>query len=435
MLRIQQLSKDVINKISAGEVVQRPANAIKELLENSIDAGAKNIVISIQDGGLEEIKIVDDGSGIHPDDMKILAKRHTTSKIKTAEDLQEVETFGFRGEAIASLSYVSKLSVLSKMEKAPGFLCHYAKEEIQSVKMQAAKIGTTVTARNLFYNLGTRRKSMKPLEELKISVEYTKAYALQYASERVSISLHKTSSSSLQPSLVFRNVVNSTQNDLVEKSVANLYSKQIAKELIKMPVEKYSQELAKLGCKVKHFYGTRASYILTLSKFQILIFVNNRFVESKTLHKSLQLEYQKHLPKNVAGFVYLSIFIEPKNLDVNFHPTKKQVQFLNEDEIAEELVKILSNGLASSSESRSMSTSLVNTHNGKAITPPRKRQRVDDSFVAPKGSKEVYQHEKIRTDPNQRKMTEFLKVGDWLFVTASFFKLNTLNSDVMPDKI
>merc|ERR1712066_357133 len=154
MSRIKQLPLEVINKIAAGEVVHRPANAIKELLENSIDAKSSVINITVADGGLTEIQITDNGTGIDPKSLPILAKRHTTSKITSVEDLTTVDTFGFRGEALASLSYVCKpLTIMSRVQtERVGFLCKYEQEEMKSKKVQTGKVGTSVAAENIFYN-------------------------------------------------------------------------------------------------------------------------------------------------------------------------------------------------------------------------------------------------------------------------------------------
>ena len=271
-VKIKQLPADVINKIAAGEIIHRPANAIKELLENSIDAGAKNIKISITDGGLKEISITDDGCGINFYDLEILAKRHTTSKIACVEDLCGVETFGFRGEALASLSYVCRpLRVITKTKWNPedsgpntsniAFTADYSKEVmLPNTKKpnpshpsfnKPETSGTQILAQNLFYNFSARLNSLKINEELKHTVEVCKSYALHYSLDGVNIGFWQKSSKNSKSNqsgqkLCFKSDLNlseSLESDsenkkhpdelhLIKLATQQLYSTDISKNLI-----------------------------------------------------------------------------------------------------------------------------------------------------------------------------------------------------------
>ena len=165
--RIQALGGDVTNRIAAGEIIVRPAHAIKELLDNAIDAGATSVTVLVHDGGLKLIQVVDNGCGVHSDDLPILCRRHTTSKLAAFEELKSLQTLGFRGEALASLSYVSLLTVTTK-RKADEYAWRatFDSGEIQGEATPCAGVdGTTVTVEDLFYNVPMRKKTLKNAAE------------------------------------------------------------------------------------------------------------------------------------------------------------------------------------------------------------------------------------------------------------------------------
>ena len=400
------------------------------------------------------VQITDNGSGIHAESLPILAKRHTTSKLTKIEDLSSVDTFGFRGEALASLSYVCKpLTIITKTgEDRIAHVCNYEKEKLVGKSMKSGKIGTTVSAENLFYNYSTRKSSMKVTDELKFCVEIGRSYALHYALGGVNIGFWKKSGRNGQPNLIFKTsnvqktdkpveisrveVSNSkcpsTTVEIMKTAVQQIVSSEISKEIIQFKIpEKVFKNLTLFGCDILDFFGTKVNYSGSSNKFKFLLFINNRLVESTILKKVIQFEYAKHLPKGVFPWVYLSIKIKPENLDVNVHPTKKQVNFLYEDEISESIGEVCERALVGSGESRSLyAMNLISEKledekgsfkidgiSGKRIfdfgSGPNKKIRLEmDSFGSSSsrdfgGSKEPQQKEKIRNDPNQRKLTEF----------------------------
>ena len=184
--RIQRLPPETVNRIAAGEILHRPCNALKELLENALDASSDSVQIQAREGGLKTLQITDNGSGIHPDDLELVCERFTTSKLKTFADLSHIQTFGFRGEALASMSHVSRLSIKTKVESRPcAYLAEYADGRLVSPpKPLAGNPGTTITLQDLFYNVPPRLKALRkyPQEEYARILDVAQKYAIQYPS-------------------------------------------------------------------------------------------------------------------------------------------------------------------------------------------------------------------------------------------------------------
>ncbi|TIC61557.1 DNA mismatch repair protein MutL [Wallemia mellicola] len=336
--RIRKLDELVVNRIAAGEIIHRPANAIKEMLENSLDAGATNIKITIKDGGLKLLQIQDNGSGISKEDLPILCERFTTSKIRKFEDLQTVSTFGFRGEALASISHVAHLSILTKkVEDNAGWKANYSDgKQIGEAKPTAGNKGTIISVEDLFFNVPMRRRALKSAnEEYNKIVDVVTKYAVH--NPTVSFVCKKVNANVPEISTLSRSTT--------VMNIKALFGQQVSKELLRFESEDQELDYKCSG------YATSTNY--ASKRTTMLLFINHRLVDCPPLKKSLENAYSALLPKGSHPFVYVDLEIPPQNIDVNVHPTKSQVHFINEDEIIEHLVDALSIKLSSSNTSKS----------------------------------------------------------------------------------
>ncbi|CAG7823197.1 unnamed protein product [Allacma fusca] len=317
--KIRKLDPTVVNRIAAGEVIQRPSNAIKELMENSLDAGAGSIQISVKSGGLKLLQIQDDGCGINKEDLEIVCERFTTSKLSKFEDLEEIGTYGFRGEALASISHVAHLRIITKTADS---VCAYQAEYIDgrlkvipgvtNPKPCAGNKGTIITAEDLFYNMDIRRRALKaPSEEHNRIVDVVTRYAVH--NSKVGFSVKKAGEGNVD----MRTPPKSTAVD----NIRVLYGGQIARELLEV---KHEDEHFKMR-------GHVTNVNFSTKKFTFLLFINHRLVESAAIRKAVDAVYTSYLPKGSHPFLYLSIEMNPRNVDVNVHPTKNEVHFLHED--------------------------------------------------------------------------------------------------------
>lgn len=389
---IKKLTEDVVNRIAAGEVIQRPSNAIKEMLENSLDAGSKSITVSVKAGGLKMLQICDDGHGIRKEDMEIVCERFTTSKLREFSDLRSIATFGFRGEALASISHVSHLTICTRTKDSK---CSYKALYIDgrmkdSPRPTAGSVGTQITVEDLFYNVPTRRKALNNScdEHQRIAAVVSK-YSIHNAG--VSFTLRKAGEGGPSGGISVRTQHGSTILD----NIGVIYGSQVAKDLIHI-----EQDSTSLRYKM-HGYISNANY--SMKKFIFLLFINNRLVDCQSLKRSLSNVYQAYLPKGSHPFVYMSLVISPGNIDVNVHPTKHEVHFLNEEEIIESIQRAVETHLRGCNSSRTFYT--------QALLPD-----VSIEFTKPKSTKptshcdsKVYAHEMVRTDGKLQKLDAFLK--------------------------
>ena len=307
MTRIIQLSEDIINKIAAGEVIERPASVVKELVENALDAGATAIDVEIKKAGKELIRVKDNGCGMPEDDAKLCILRHTTSKIRQADDLHNIRTLGFRGEALSSIAAVSHF-VLTTKEKSTiaGSRITVSGGVLQRVEQAASADGTTIEVHELFLNTPARRKFMKSdaTENAQILDVITR-YALYYNS--VFFRLISDGKSLLQSG-------NSDQR----ATITTIYGASLAKELLN--VEKEDAGIRVSGMISKPTV-TRAN------KDYQTFFVNGRLVKSPMIEHALHEAYHAALFIHRHPFALLKIEIDPALIDVNVHPTKKEVKF------------------------------------------------------------------------------------------------------------
>ncbi|KAG6461067.1 hypothetical protein O3G_MSEX012409 [Manduca sexta] len=337
---IRKLSEDVVNRIAAGEIVQRPANALKELIENSLDAHSTNIIITVKAGGLKYLQIQDNGTGIRNEDLEIVCERFTTSKLRQYDDLKQISTYGFRGEALASISHIAHLTILTKTGIAKcAYKASYKDGKLLGpIKACAGNNGTQITVEDLFYNVIARKKALRsPSEEYSHIMEVVGAYAIHNSS--IAFTLKKFGENT---------DIKTPTNSSVIENVRIIHGNQIARELMEVEIKDSTLKLLVQG----HITNVNYSH----KKGTMLLFINHRLVDSQAIRKAVDSIYSTYLPRNTHAFVYLSIELDPRNVDVNVHPTKHEVQFLYEEQIIEKIKSCIESKLLSCNSTRIMYT-------------------------------------------------------------------------------
>ncbi|HJJ13565.1 MAG TPA: DNA mismatch repair endonuclease MutL [Clostridiaceae bacterium] len=303
-----------INKIAAGEVIERPASVVKELVENSIDAGATNISIETKNGGISYIRITDNGKGFLPDDMEIAFERHATSKIRKAEDLETVKSMGFRGEALASIAAISRVELISKTEEnSVGYKIVVEGGKILSKEEIGCPKGTTITVENLFFNTPVRYKFLKK--------DFTEAGYIEDAVTRIAL---------VNPNIGIRlissgkTIIQTTGNGDSKSVIYNVYGKDIAENILNVD---YTYDDIRIT-------GVVGKPVIARSnRSNQLFFVNKRFIKDKALTSSAEQAFKGMLTIGKYGFLILNIEIDPHKVDVNVHPAKLEVRFEEESKV------------------------------------------------------------------------------------------------------
>lgn len=303
-----------INKIAAGEVIERPASVVKEMVENSIDAGAKNITVEIKNGGISFIKITDNGSGISEDDMEMAFERHATSKIRKAVDLETVTTMGFRGEALASIAAIANVEMVSKKEgEEIGHKIVVEGGKILEKAEIGCPVGTTITVRNLFFNTPVRYKFLKK--------DYTEGGYIEDNVRRIAL-VNKDISIKLISS--GKNILQTNGSGDFKNIIYSIYGKDIANGI--MEVEYVYEDI-----KVSGVVGKPE--IARANRQNQIFFVNGRYVKDKNLTAAVDQAYKGMIPIGKFGFVILNLEMNPQKLDVNVHPAKLEVRFQDENTV------------------------------------------------------------------------------------------------------
>lgn len=323
---VQLLDTNTSNQIAAGEVVERPASVVKELVENSLDAGATKIDVTIFSGGIEYIRVEDNGCGMDEDNARLSVLRHATSKISKAEDLLSLNTLGFRGEALPSIASVSKFTLLTRPEdKEFATSVYISGGADMEVSSMGGNAGTTVIVENLFFNIPARRKFLK-----------TVATEGRYISELL------TKLALSRPDVRFKlvnndkEVLNTPGDGNLANTIRSLYGKNVAQELLEVS---FSDEQVKI-------YGFISTpTLLKGTRNWQTFFVNGRSIGSKMLAKAIDHAYQSQIPKSGFPFSVLNIDISPDAVDVNVHPQKSEVKFSDDSTVYKAMYKALTEAL------------------------------------------------------------------------------------------
>lgn len=314
MGNIVLLDELTINKIAAGEVIERPASVIKEMVENSIDAGATNITVEIKNGGISYIKVTDNGKGIAQDDLEIAFERHATSKIRSAEDLNTVTSMGFRGEALASIAAISKVELVSKTkEQDTGYKVVVEAGDVLEKEETGCQNGTSITVRNLFFNTPVRYKFLKK--------DYTESGYIEDVITRIALVNPNISIKLINTG---KTVIQTNGSGNLKDVVYSIYGKDVANG-INETTYKY-EDITITGVVGK-------PQIARSNRSNQLFFVNKRYIKDKTLSAATEQAYKGLIPIGKFGFVILNIEMNPAKVDVNVHPAKLEVRFQEESKV------------------------------------------------------------------------------------------------------
>ena len=307
---IQLLPDAIANQIAAGEVVQRPASALKELLENAVDAKATQIQVWIKDAGKQLIHVIDNGRGMSPTDARMSFERHATSKIRIAQDLFAIRTLGFRGEALASIAAVAQVELKTRQEKAElGTLLQIEGSEVKKQEPIATAVGTSVAMKNLFFNVPARRNFLKsnPVEMRHIVDEF----------QRVALSHPEIGFSLYQQDLETYHLLPSK----LSQRIVGIFGKSSQNQLV--PCEEDTPHL-----KIKGYVG-KPEYAKK-TKGEQFFFVNNRYIKSSYLHHAVSTAFEGLIQADQHPFYVLFLEIDPAHIDINVHPTKTEIKFEDE---------------------------------------------------------------------------------------------------------
>ncbi|CCK71870.1 mismatch repair ATPase MLH1 KNAG_0I00790 [Huiozyma naganishii CBS 8797] len=412
--RIRALDAQVVNKIAAGEIIVSPVNAVKELLENCVDAGATQVDLLLRDGGIKLLQITDNGCGIEKADLPLLCERFTTSKLGKFEDLESIATYGFRGEALASISHIARVTVTTKtVSDRCAWRSEYTDGEMRDEPAPVAgQDGTTILVEDLFYNVPSRLRALRgPSDEFNKILTVVGKYAIHL--NNVGFSCKKFGNA--QFSLTVRNQLS------MRERIRTIYGSNVATNLIDFEMDG-DDELSLI-----HVEGqvSNLNYASKKSTTQPIFFINNRLVTCDPLRRSLQQVFTNYLPKGNKPFIYLSLLIKPEVVDVNIHPTKREVRFLKQDEIIAKISLHLSEILKKIDTSRSFKTSTILTGNqpigflsqttsSQLLQDMSSRDQNQQHQAGPIKKPKRYEHNMVRTDASQTKITSFLRSSQYV---------------------
>ncbi len=384
MGQINVLSFAVANLIAAGEVVDRPASAIKELLENSIDAGADRVTVEIQNGGVTFMRVSDNGCGIEPDDLPIAVRRHATSKIKDATDLEKIITLGFRGEALAAISAVADVRIISKTADAEmGAMIEVSCGDILGVTERGCSKGTTVIVENLFANVPARRKFLKR--------DVTEAMAVAANVEKIALSHPEVAIKLICDGAI---KLETSGDGKIESAIYSVFGKDFVKRMIKVDSEIE-------GIRVKGYIG-RSDNVKGNRNYQNF-FLNGRYVKSRTASAAIEQAFVSYIPPEKFPACVLDIVLNPAAVDVNVHPSKLEVKFSNEKSVFEAVYYTVRSALETNKDRPDFELSKLISKPAAPITPKTSGIKMSEITVPVE--------EAIRGESVQKRQTTIEGIG------------------------
>ena len=350
-----------INKIAAGEVIERPASVVKEMMENSIDAGATKITVEVQNGGISYIRITDNGNGIAPDDMEYAFERHATSKIRVADDLENVKSMGFRGEALASIAAIAHIEMVSRTPDTEiGHKIVIEGGRILENVETGCSIGTTITVTDLFFNTPVRYKFLKK--------DFTEAGYIEDAVTRLALANTNVSIKLINSG---KTIVQTSGNGVLQDAIYSIYGKEISEGVVPVCLE---YEGIKIG------RSNRTNQIF---------FVNRRYVKNTTLSSAVEQAYKGLLPIGRFGFIVVNIEIAPSKIDVNVHPAKLEIKFQEEQKVFKAVYSSIKQSLLNEELIKNTSKPIEQEEQGDTIklhvvNDETKQERKSDDVVIEK---------------------------------------------------
>ncbi|GAV79559.1 DNA_mis_repair domain-containing protein/HATPase_c_3 domain-containing protein [Cephalotus follicularis] len=381
--KILRLDESVVNRIAAGEVIQRPVSAVKELVENSLDALSTSINVVVKDGGLKLIQVCDDGHGIRYEDLPILCERHTTSKLSKYEDLQSIHSMGFRGEALASMTYVAHVTVTTITQgQLHGYRVSYRDGVMEHApKACAAVKGTQIMVENLFFNMIARRKSLQnSSDDYTKIVDLLSRFAIHHINVSFSCRKHGTARADVH------SVITSSRLD----SIRSVYGVTVSSNLMK--IEASDNDPSSSLFEMDGFI-TNSNYVA--KKITMVLFINDRLVECSALKRAIEIIYAATLPRASKPFIYISIVLPTEHVDVNVHPTKREVSLLNQEVIIEKIQSVVESRLRNSNQAMAFQEQTVEPSPSCPLNASK-----DSQFTSTIGSKsqKVPMRKMVRTD-------------------------------------
>lgn len=330
MGNINVLDISVANLIAAGEVVERPASVVKELIENSIDAGAKNITVEIKNGGVSLIRVTDDGCGMSKDDLPVCILRHATSKIKTKHDLNMIKTLGFRGEALAAIASVSRLRIITKQKDGSGYVLESHGGTVSRVEETGCADGTSVIVEELFGNVPARRKFLKK--------DTTEASAVMSVCEKTALSHPEISVTFISDNtLRFRTAADGK----LKNTIYSVFGREFANNLLEIDGQAD-------GIEVQGYIGTPSNS--RPNRNMQIFFVNGRYVKNRSIQAALEAAVQSYVPTEKFPTAVLNVTIHPGFVDVNVHPAKTEIKFSSEKTVFDAVYLIIKDAVDKSTQ-------------------------------------------------------------------------------------